>query len=384
MYHTASIETMKILQLLVPTLKSTPVQTLHPYEVPVQNFLGLQRYNIDLQVGTPPQSFSLLLDTGSADVWVPSPSSSGCAPGCPRGFDIGNSSSAAATNMTFDVQYGLNPNSEFAILGQYYNDTVSVPGLPIITHAMFGVGNVPKQLFDAFTWGILGLGPRSQEAISLTTTSPLPGISNGTISNGTYTPLWERLALASHSGQRKFSVWLNSQHAATGSVQFGREDRSKYTGRLLGVPLNVELDTGLPGSWEVNLISVSRLSVLGRGKAKKTLLTAQNFSMATTIDTGSPNIYLPSKLYNDVVEGLGGRQYVSQQFSFPCSLRAPSIGYLYFGFPTKDTNITPEIRVPYSDVIYPFGFPYGLPRFWNEKQEEMCYMAIVPTRLRPG
>jgi hypothetical protein len=40
-------------------------------EVTVCNDLAYQRYNISIFVGTPPQKFPLLLDTGSTNVWVP-------------------------------------------------------------------------------------------------------------------------------------------------------------------------------------------------------------------------------------------------------------------------------------------------------------------------
>jgi hypothetical protein len=189
---------------LTPVFTAKPIQISNQYEIPIINDLANQRYNISIAVGTPAQTYNILFDTGSTDVWVPKINSSGCAPNCPAdfGFIPSTSSSIVETNLIFDARYGLTP--DLAVRGHYYNDTISVTGLAPLINAPFAIGETPTPLYTQGMRGIFGLGPRNQESVYET--------SGGDLSR-TYTPLWERLALAAPSGTRKFSIWLNSQDA---------------------------------------------------------------------------------------------------------------------------------------------------------------------------
>ncbi|KAF1844978.1 acid protease [Cucurbitaria berberidis CBS 394.84] len=364
-----------LLSISTLVIAQDSLQIDNPYEVPIYNDLAYQRYNIAIALGTPPQSFSLLFDTGSTDVWVPSPDSSGCAPSCPPGFDPAASSSIIKTNISFDARYGFTP--DVAVLGSYYNDSISVAGLPSTSTAQFAVGDVPWLLFTQGTWGIFGLGSRLQEAVYSSPTSPFHGDLSAT-----YTPLWERLGLASPSGKRKFSVWLNSQNAEKGSVQFGGEDATKYHGRLRQVPVN--LWRGELADWSVNVTSVTRVRVDGSGEETKTRLTAEDYSVDFVIDTGSPNMYIPTTLYESVVAGLHATEVINGAPYVPCSLRSTSTGFLDFEFQTdakgrRRSRYHPvKIRVPYSEIIYPFGYPVTVPPVRDVDGADMCYFGVVP------
>jgi hypothetical protein len=355
---------------LTSVFAAKPIQISNPYEIAIINDLANQRYNISIAVGTPPQTYNILFDTGSTDVWVPNVNSSGCAPNCPAGFGFIPSTSSSIVGPTeiYDARYGLTP--DLAIRGNYYNDTISVGGLPPLINAPFAVGNLTTPFYTQGMRGIFGLGSRTQESIYNT---------SGRNLTKTYQPLWERLALRAPSGTRKYSIWLNSQDAKYGTVQFGGEDATKHEGRLKAVPLNVD-ENGDFGSWSVNLTSVTRsVRVNGQGKEVKTKLTPANYSLDYTVDSGSPNMYVPTTLYNAIVDGLGATEIINMAPYVPCSLRDLSSGYLDFEFATRSKGAPVSIRVRLDEIVYPPGYPVTLPAVPDRNGEKLCYFGIVPT-----
>ena len=195
------------------------------------------------------------------DVWVPQANSTGCAPSCPSdfSFDPTKSYTLVNTSIPFDARYGLTPH--LAVVGQYCNDTLSIAGLPSLSSATFAVGNLPPLLYVQGNRGIFGVGTIFSDSVYASPTSPY---RNDLCK--TYTPVWERLALASPKGKRRFSAWLNAQGAKTGTVQFGGENAAKYQGELASVPLNLG-SGGSVREWDVNLTGVVRVSGATREQA---------------------------------------------------------------------------------------------------------------------
>jgi hypothetical protein len=348
----------------------TTARTL--FEVPLINDFAHQRYNISVSVGNPSQSFNLLFDTGASDVLLPKANSSGCAPTCPPGFDSFPSSSVVDLHIPYDARYGLTP--DLAVIGEYYNDTVAIGNLPSLSAVEFAVGNLPALLTTQGNWGIFGVGSRYSEIVYAGPTSPYRGNESYT-----YTPLWERYALSSSSQKRKVSVWLNKQSALQGSVLFGAEDESKYEGVLKNLSIN--LRDGKLSGWNVNVTGIVRVSSEG----KRESLTPDNYSVDYTLDTGSPNMYVPTTLYDAVAKGLNATDFINGAPYVPCELRETLKDYLEFGFATKadgkskrNDEHQAKIRVPYSEIIYPFGTPVTVPPVRNAEGSEMCYFGMVP------
>ena len=62
---------------------------------------------MNISIGTPPQPFTLLLDTGSSTTWVPL---EGCGQPCgnpPHTLSPDASSTFERTDMLFDIRYGI-------------------------------------------------------------------------------------------------------------------------------------------------------------------------------------------------------------------------------------------------------------------------------------
>lgn len=185
-------------------------------------------------------------------------------------------------------------------------------------------------------------------------------------------PFWQNLLLERHL-PNLFSVWLNKQSAKTGTFLFGEVDHTKYERELQGVPIELSAD-GKFMDWRVNLTSVTRID----GHGNSDLLTNATISNVV-LDTGSPNMYIPSTLYRAISAPLNVTIINSTTPYVPCSFRS-SRSYLLFSFPSTHLDeVGPNIKVPYEEIIYPFGYPvkYGEPR--DEDGRELCYFGVWPT-----
>ncbi|KAJ7914903.1 aspartic peptidase A1 [Mycena leptocephala] len=89
-------------------------------------------YLATVQMGTPPQNFLILMDSGSADLWVASEACQSTAGGdCGNHQTLGSQSSSSfqASNTPFQVTYGTG-----AVSGAIIQDDISIAGLTLKAH----------------------------------------------------------------------------------------------------------------------------------------------------------------------------------------------------------------------------------------------------------
>lgn len=128
------------------------------YSVPLINDLDLHELGVYANLGTPPQQFLLLFDTGSPDTWVPSTSCTS-ATGCPsflHRYQPNDSSTYLPSNNEFDVNYGIGH-----VQGTFFKDVMALPEVPGIVHTVAAVhqavGPISQQKYaDSSLDGILG------------------------------------------------------------------------------------------------------------------------------------------------------------------------------------------------------------------------------------
>ncbi|KAI9313532.1 aspartic peptidase domain-containing protein [Dichotomocladium elegans] len=185
----------------------------------IYNAIG-REYLIEVGIGTPAQMFNLTLDTGSAELWVPSvecPAST-----CPYSrYNPKQSSTYKASPDTFSIEYGLGSAN-----GTYALESVTTGGITI-TNQKIGLAKATENIL-----GIVSSGEQSNGIMGF----GYPGL-NAARGSRDVTPFV--FNLVNGLSDPVFSIFLNSYYAfgMTGEILFGGIDKAKYVGNLAYAPV---------------------------------------------------------------------------------------------------------------------------------------------------
>ncbi|XP_009667122.1 pepsin A [Struthio camelus] len=232
---------------------------------PLENYMDTEYFGT-ISIGTPAQEFTVLFDTGSSNLWVPSVYCSSEACTNHNRFNPADSSTFEGTNDSLSIQYGT--GSMTGILGY---DTVDVGSISI-SNQIFGLSETePGDFFYYCPFdGILGLAYPS-------------------IASSGATPVFDNMMSQDLVSQDLFSVYLSNDDESGSFVMFGGIDYSYTSGGLTWIPLSAE------SYWQITMDSVSMSGEI----------LACASSCQAIIDTGTSLLAAPSTAVANIQSALG-------------------------------------------------------------------------------
>jgi saccharopepsin len=176
--------------------------------VPVHDFENAQYYG-PITVGTPPQKFNVIFDSGSSNLWVPGEKCTNC--GFHPRYNDAKSSTYHANGTAFKILYGSGPVSGFLS-----DDDISV-----------GEAQVTQQRFAEIT-DVKGLGL----AYAIGKFDGILGLAFQSISIMHIPTVFQNLVEQKAIKDPVFAFYLPSTTGSDGEMDIGGIDSSHYTGTL--------------------------------------------------------------------------------------------------------------------------------------------------------
>ncbi|KAG2751850.1 acid protease [Suillus brevipes Sb2] len=274
----------------VTNVKSTNSKRANTAAIPITDEDNDSSYSGVVSIGTPPQNFNLVLDTGSSDLWVATTSCTSCGSDVPE-FHTSKSSTYKATSSVMGIDYGSG-----SVQGTVAQDSVTFGSFEMSQEFLAVTSVTPDLIGDGLS-GIMGLGFASISALQTT-------------------PFWEALYNANNLSEPLFSFYLeryvnqaNQISTAPGGVlTLGGTNSSLYNGSIEYLDL-----TGPPSYW---LLTVSSVTVQGK------TITIDAPTGLAAIDTGTTLIGAPTPFAASIWAQVPGSMELSGEwqglYAFPC------------------------------------------------------------------
>ncbi|XP_061204442.1 pepsin A-like [Neopsephotus bourkii] len=278
---------------------------------PMQNYMDNSYYGT-ISIGTPPQDFTVIFDTGSSNLWVPSVYCTSLSCSNHNRFNPAKSSTFISTNESVYIAYGTGSLS--GVLGY---DTVNVADIEVYNQ-IFGLSETePGDFFYYSPFdGILGLA--------------FPSLA----SSGA-TPVFDNMMNEGLVARDLFSVYLSKNEESGSFVLFGAIDPYYVTNGISWIPLSAET------YWQ---ITMDRVSIMGRAELCQD-------SCQAIVDTGTSLLAMPNEYLTVVLRALGA----TSNGEIDCEYRN-SLPDIVFYINGMEFPLTPSAYVTESNGVCSLGF----------------------------
>ena len=289
----------------------------------LQDYMDAQYYG-PISIGTPPQSFKVVFDTGSSNLWVPSRRNYLFCLACKfhSTYNSGDSSSYVANGTSMSIRYGSGK-----VGGIISYDNVSIASLMVKKQAfgeMYKLSFIPFALskFD----GILGMG--------------FPSISVQGLE-----PVFVKMVRQKVISLPVFAFWLrrDSNSNYGGELHLGGIDSSRFTGDVIYA--NITSET----YWQftMNAVLVGGVS-----------MGVCNSGCQAIADTGTSLLVGPSSEIAYLNAKLGAKKNLLGQYYFNCKSVSslPNVSFVISG---NRFSLTPDDYIMNVRGVCLSGF-YGL------------------------
>ncbi|CAN9508387.1 unnamed protein product [Ophioblennius macclurei] len=278
----------------------------------IYNYMDAQYFG-EISLGTPPQNFSVVLDTGSADLWVPSTYCVSEACALHQRFRAFDSSTFHHDGRRFGIHYGSGH-----LLGVMARDTLQIGNLTIPNQEFGESVYEPGSAFLLAKFdGVLGLGyPKLAEILG--------------------NPVFDNIMAQKSVDEPMFSFYISSAadgSSREGELLIGGVDESFYDGPINWLPLTAK------GYWQIKMDSVSV-------QGMKSFCT---HGCQAIVDTGTSLIAAPTQETMALHQLIGATPINMGEFVVDCT-RLSSLPHVTFVLGGKEYTLSAQQYVR-KDVL---------------------------------